>query len=130
MLNPWLIRLLALPRRAKQLVVLLLDVVAALCATWVAFYLRIDQTGAPVLQQAYVYVAAVLLFAPLFVRSGLYRAVFRYSGLYALTAVAVAVAVYGALFFVLLLWVRWDGVPRSVGLIQPIVFLLLAGELS
>lgn len=127
MLNPWLIRLLALPRRAKQLVVLLLDVAAALCATWVAFYLRIDQTGAPVLQQAYVYVAAVLLFAPLFVRSGLYRAVFRYSGLYALTAVAVAVAVYGALFFVLLLWVRWDGVPRSVGLIQPIVFLLLAG---
>ena len=127
MLNPWLIRVLGWPRRSKQLVVLLLDVVAALCATWVAFFLRIDQTGGPVLQQGFAYAAAVLLFVPVFVRSGLYRAVFRYSGLYALVAVALAVAAYGAVFFVLLVAVRWDGVPRSVGLIQPLVFLLLAG---
>ena len=119
--------LLTLPRRVKQLLVLLVDVVAALLAVWLAFYLRIEQLGWPVQQQGRAYVAALVLFVPVFVRMGLYRAVFRYAGIYALTAVALAVALYGALFFALLLWARWEGVPRSVGLIQPLVFLLLAG---
>lgn len=119
--------LLTLPRRVKQLLALTADGVVALVSVWLAFYLRIDQTGGPVLQQGYVYGLTVLLFVPIFIRVGLYRAVFRYAGLRALATMALAVAVYGALFFIVLLWVRWRGVPRSVGLIQPIVFLLLAG---
>ncbi len=127
MLSSCVAPLLGLPRRAKQLLVLVVDVACALLAVWLAFYLRIDQWGLPVLQQGRVYLVAPLLFVPVFVRMGLYRAVFRYTGMSALATVALAVLVYGALFFGLLLWARWQGVPRSVGLIQPIVFLLLAG---
>ena len=118
--------LLSWPRRAKQMLVLLVDVLAALVSVWLAFYLRIDQVGLPIEQQGMVY-AAALLFVPVFVRMGLYRAVFRYAGMAALISTAIATLVYGALFFVLLLWAKWSGVPRSVGLIQPILFLLLAG---
>lgn len=126
-LGPQLDGLLSLPRRVKQILVLAADVLAALLAVWLAFYLRIDQIGRPVWQQGYVYVAAVVLFVPVFVRMGLYRAVFRYAGLRALVTTATAVAIYGTLFFVVVLFARWRGVPRSIGLIQPIVFLLLAG---
>lgn len=119
--------LLRLPRRIKQAIALIVDVVATLLAVWLAFYLRIDQSGPPVLQQGYVYGIAVLLFVPIFIRLGLYRAVFRYAGLHALIAVAVGVALYGVVFFGVLLWAQLNGVPRSVGIIQPIVFLLLAG---
>ena len=119
--------LLALPRPIKRLVVLVLDLVLALVSVWVAFYLRIDQTGLPVLQQKYVYLLAPILAVPLFVRFGLYRAIFRYTGMAALATIAKAVGVYAVLFFVVLLWFRWSGVPRSVGLIQPIFFLLLVG---
>ena len=121
-----LTRLLQWPRRAKQLVVLGVDVACAMLALWLAFYLRIDQLGWPVQQQGLTY-AAALLFVPVFVRMGLYRAIFRYAGLSAVVAVSLAVLIYGTVFFAFLLWVRWQGVPRSVGLIQPIVFLLLAG---
>ncbi len=119
--------LLALPRPAKRLVVIFLDLVLALVSVWAAFYLRIDQTGLPQLQQKYVYLLAPVLAFPLFVRFGLYRAIFRYTGLAALATTAKAVGVYAVLFFMALLWFKWDGVPRSVGLIQPILFLLLVG---
>lgn len=119
--------LLTLPRLLKQALALLVDVVLALLAVWLAFYLRVEQLGWPQQEQAYVYVAALLLFVPIFVRIGLYRAIFRYAGMPAVVATALAVTIYGIVFFALLLWLRWDGVPRSIGLIQPILFLLLAG---
>ena len=113
-------------RRAKQAFALLADVLAALVAVWLAFYLRIEQVGMPVQQQLNAY-AAALLFVPVFIRLGLYRAVFRYAGMRALAATAMAVGIYGSVFFAVLLIARWEGVPRSLGLIQPLVFLLLAG---
>ncbi len=119
--------LLALPRSAKRIVVVVLDLILSLVSVWVAFYLRIDQTGLPILQQKYVYVLAPLLAFPLFVRLGLYRAIFRYTGMAALASTAKAVGLYGAVFFTALILLKLDGVPRSVGLIQPMLFLLLVG---
>lgn len=118
--------ILSWSRHAKQSLALLADVLAALVAVWLAFYLRIEQVGMPVQQQLNAY-AAALLFVPVFIRLGLYRAVFRYAGMRALAATAMAVGIYGSVFFAVLLIARWEGVPRSLGLIQPMVFLLLAG---
>ena len=109
------------------MVVVALDLVLCLLSIWSAFYLRVDQTGLPLGQQKYVYLLAPLLAVPLFVRFGLYRAIFRYTGMVAMVTTAKAVGIYAALFFMALLWFRWDGVPRSIGLIQPILFLLLVG---
>ncbi|WP_265919406.1 polysaccharide biosynthesis protein [Cupriavidus nantongensis] len=126
-MNKFTTPLLALPRPAKRLVVVAVDLVLALVSVWIAFYLRIDQTGLPQSQQTYVYVVAPLLAFPLFVRFGLYRAIFRYTGMVALATTAKAVGIYALLFFCVLLVFKWDGVPRSVGLIQPMLFLLMVG---
>lgn len=119
--------LLALPRPAKRLVVMLLDICLALFSVWAAFYLRVDQVGWPQGLQKYVYVLAPLLAVPIFIRFGLYRAIFRYTGLAAMASTAKAIALYAALFFGSLLYFKWQGVPRTVGLIQPLLFLLLVG---
>ena len=119
--------LLALPRTAKRLVVISLDLALSLTSVWVAFYLRIDQTGLPQLQQKHVYLLAPLLAIPIFVRFGLYRAIFRYTGMAALATTAKAVGFYALLFFTTLLWFKWEGVPRTLGLIQPLLLLMLVG---
>ena len=119
--------LLGLPRPLKRLVVVALDVVLALVSVWLAFYLRIDQTLGPLAQQKYVYLLAPLLAVPIFIRFGLYRAIFRYTGMAALASTAQAVGLYAVIFFCILLFFKWDGVPRSVGMIQPLLFLLLVG---
>ncbi|MEX8192617.1 polysaccharide biosynthesis protein [Comamonas guangdongensis] len=101
--------------------------VMSLIAVWLAFYLRVDQVGLPLHEQDFVYVLAALLFLPVFVRMGLYRAIFRYTGMSAMAATAIAVLIYGGLFFCTLLLLKPPGIPRSIGLIQPLIFLVLVG---
>jgi FlaA1/EpsC-like NDP-sugar epimerase len=120
-------RVLAWPRAAKRLAVITLDLVLALVATWAAYALRLDNTYYPVGSQWWVYGVAPLLAIPVFIRFGLYRAIFRYTGQAALVATGKAVALYAVLLSTVLLWAEWPGVPRSLGLLQPIVFLLLVG---
>ncbi len=118
---------LAWPRSAKRLTVVALDVVLALLATWLALSLRLDAPNWPEDQQWRVYFITPILFIPIFVKFGLYRAIFRYTGQAALLATARAVAVYGGILFAVLLWQQWSGVPRSLGILQPLIFFLLVG---
>ncbi len=113
------------PRVGKQLVVACLDVGLSLLATWLAFSLRLDTPHWPVGSQWNVYVLAPLLSTPIFIRFGLYRAIFRYTGLSAMVAIMQAVALYGVILLGILLWRHWVGVPRSLGVLQPILFFLL-----
>ena len=71
--------------------------------------------------------ASILLALPLFIRFGLYRAIFRYSGLPALMAVASATFFYGVGFFAVFTVWGVDGIPRTVGIIQPILLFLMVG---
>lgn len=119
--------LLALPRNGKRFVVIVLDLLIALLTVWFTFYLRIDQVSLPQHQQIYAYLLAPLLAVPIFINFGLYRAIFRYTGMAAMLTTVKAVGIYTVLFFTALLLFKWDGVPRSVGLIQPLLFLLLVG---
>jgi len=120
-------RVLGWSRAVKRLVVVAVDVLLALLATWIAFSLRLETLHWPTDAQWLVYGLAPLLAVPIFIKFGLYRAIFRYTGQAALQATAQAVAVYGVILLAVLLWQQWYGVPRSLGVLQPLVFLLLVG---
>jgi len=120
-------RVLGWSRAHKQAVVVALDVVLAVLATWLAYTLRLDAWHWPVGAQWWVYLLAPVLALPFFVRLGLYRAIFRYTGQAALQATALAVLLYGGVLFGLLLVMQWPGVPRSLGVLQPLLFLFLVG---
>ncbi|MFN3569506.1 MAG: polysaccharide biosynthesis protein [Polaromonas sp.] len=120
-------RILEWPRAAKLAVVIAVDVVLALLATWMAFTLRLDELHSPAGAQWWVYLLAPVLAIPVFVKFGLYRAIFRYTGQDALKATGQAVAVYCVALMAVLLWRQWPGVPRSLGVLQPVLFLLLVG---
>ncbi len=125
--------LLAMPRMAKRTFVILLDISLCVLTVWLAFYLRLGefidfarntQWGAGA---AWAAVVSVTLALPLFIVSGLYRAIFRYSGLPALMAVARCVGIYGLLYASIFTAIGVAGVPRTVGIIQPILLLLFVG---
>ena len=116
---------LQLPRPVKQLTVVGIDVLLSLIAIWVAFSLRLDTLHSPSGTQWLVYLIVPFLPLPIFARFGLYRAVFRYSGYSALAATGYAVFWYAVLLTVALLLLRIPGVPRTLGVLQPLIFLLL-----
>ncbi len=121
-------KLLNQPRRAKQLMVLLADALMGVVAVWVAYSLRLDTLHWPYSEhQWWPYVLAPMLAAPIFWRNGLYRAVFRHSGMAAMRALALAVTLYAAIFFGVLVLMSWPDVPRSLGMLQPLILMLLVG---
>ena len=120
-------RILQWPRSAKQMFVAVVDVAMGLISMWLAFSLRLDTLHWPQALQFLPYVLGPALAFPVFVTQGLYRAIFRYTGITALLTTGKAVAIYGAMLSVILLTAQWEGVPRSVGILQPLIFLLLVG---
>ena len=113
------------PRAAKRAAVVLVDVVLALVAMWMAFSLRLEVWHWPTGTQVWAYMLGPVIAIPIFVRLGLYRAIFRYTGVDALYAISKGIALYALLLFPLLYWLFWPSVPRSIGILQPIFFLLL-----
>jgi FlaA1/EpsC-like NDP-sugar epimerase len=120
-------RLLGLPRTAKQALAVLLDIGLCVLALWAAFALRLETFFPPVQAIPLAAAVSVAVTIPIFVLVGLYRAVFRYSGAKALISISKAVGAFGLLFFLVFTVVGVQGVPRSVGILQPIIFLLLLG---
>lgn len=120
-------RALNWPRFAKRALVIGLDVVLALIATWAAYSIRLEALHWPLDAQWWPYMLAPLLSIPIFFAFGLYRAIFRYVGLDSLMSTGRAVAVYALVLIAILQWQRWLEVPRTLGILQPIVFFLLVG---
>ena len=121
-------KLLSQPRWVKQLAVLIADIAMCVTAVWMAYSLRLDTLHSPLsIHQWWPYLLAPILAIPIFWRYGLYRAVFRHSGMAAMRALATAVSLFAVLFFSVLIFMSWPDVPRSIGLLQPLILLLLVG---
>jgi FlaA1/EpsC-like NDP-sugar epimerase len=113
--------ILDLPRSAKQIIAMISDISLCVICLVAAFYLRLDQfvpLKGPVLIAAW---AAVVLAIPIFWLSGLYRTIFRYSGSSIIFSVAIAIIIYGLVYFCVFGLYQVEGVPRSIGIIQPML---------
>lgn len=120
-------KVLALPRPIKRLFVLAMDAGFGVLSVWLAFYLRLGFFGPLSGQAIWAVLASVSLLLPIFIASGLYRAIFRYNGLSAMIALGRAMLLYAIVFAAIFTFWTIDGVPRTVGLIQPILLMLLVG---
>ncbi len=117
----------ALPRPAKKAIAMSLDAALCILTVWLAFYIRIGERAVLPGYQWPALAAAVALAVPIFVLAGLYRSVFRYVGWEALTAMAQAVFAYGIIYAGAFSVLGVPGVPRSIGLIQPVLLFLAVG---
>jgi FlaA1/EpsC-like NDP-sugar epimerase len=116
-------QLLDAPRSFKQLMAIATDVCFCIVASAVAMWLRTDIWALWDEPNRWMALAGVPIWLAVFTWFGLYRVIFRYAGMQMLNAFIKALAIYAALF-VLIFSIFGDPkvVPRSMGLLQPVVF--------
>jgi FlaA1/EpsC-like NDP-sugar epimerase len=107
--------------------VIFVDLLICGLSVWLAFGLRLDQWGHIGGQQWVVFLIASGFSFPLFVSFGLYRAIFRYIGTAAFVSITRAFIIYTGLFFGVFTLYGVDGVPRSIGVIQPMLLFIGIG---
>jgi FlaA1/EpsC-like NDP-sugar epimerase len=116
--------LLGLPRAQKRLLAIAMDSALCLWSAWAAFYLRLGIWVWPQGGQWLALVASVAIAIPLFVRGGLYNSILRHAGSPVLLLLVRAWLIYGAIFALIFTFISIDAIPRTVGLIQPVLLLV------
>lgn len=118
------------PRTLKRIVVVCIDLILSVVAVWLAFYLRTGEF-LTIWEQQNQYsplpacIAALLISSLIFNYFNLYKVIFRYLGTQAIINILKACLVYGIVYSIIFTLIRVDGVPRTIGVIQPLVFLVL-----
>ncbi|NTW83808.1 MAG: polysaccharide biosynthesis protein [Chlorobiaceae bacterium] len=119
--------ILALPCSAKRIIAFTFDVWSALLTVWLAIEFIAEIWHGPTGNHWFLYLIAPGIMLPVFFASGIYRAVYRYSGFALFVTVVRAAVFYGVMFFAVVLLLDFPGVPHLVGILQPMMFLLMTG---
>ena len=119
--------LLLLPRNAKIIIAVVVDVTLCVLSIWLALYLRLGEFVA--LSNVTLFAAgfSIVTAVPVLFTLGLYREIFRYSGFKSLLSYFSALCIYGLIFSSLITVISIDGVPRTIGIIQTVLLFLLIG---
>ena len=118
-LNEPIKNIITLPRYAKIIIAIFIDISLCVLSTWFAFYLRLEEF----IRIDDVTIIAVLMSMiaiPIFWLFGLYKALYRFAGSSIAFTVALAILSYGLLYFSVVGIYGIQGIPRSIGIIQPL----------
>jgi FlaA1/EpsC-like NDP-sugar epimerase len=113
--------ILNLPRFTKQIVAIIVDLSLCVLCVWFAFYLRLDQFISIKGAGLTAVMVSIALALPVFWILGLYKTIFRYSGLSIMFSASIALLVYGLLYFLVFGVYGVMGIPRSIGILQPML---------
>lgn len=116
-----------LPRPTRKLFTVAMDVWLAVFATWIAWSLRVGYWQLTDDGQRYVILGAILLWLPISFFRGTYASLIRFSGGHTMGGLAVTAAIFTIPMVSIFMIVGVPGVPRTMGLLHPIVFLSLLG---
>jgi FlaA1/EpsC-like NDP-sugar epimerase len=113
--------ILDLPRFLKNSIAIIFDLALCVLCTWFAFYLRLDEFISIKGVRLTAAIVSIGLALPIFWSFGLYRTVFRYSGLSIMFSVSISLLIYGLLYFIVFSVYVVPGIPRSIGILQPML---------
>jgi len=113
-----------LPRYTKRIIAILIDVGFCIFCTWLAFFLRLEEFVKINGVTALAVEISILLAIPIFWLMGLYKTIFRFQGSSIIFTVFFATFVYALLYFAVISIYGIQGIPRSIGIIQPILLFL------
>lgn len=123
----WVSIMMLWPRALKQTFVIAGDVVLCVFAVWFAFSLRLGEWRLFDHWAVFRFTLSMLLvWFPVSWRQSVYSSIFRYTGRGAIVALTVAVCLTSIpLIFFYAMFFPYAGVPRTVAILAPLIFLMM-----
>ena len=118
-------KLASQPRSVKTFFGISLDFACSIFSVWVAYYLRLGDFVSLSERGLSALVLSILIAFPIFYFFGLYKTIFRYSGINSLLTVSRAMFSYSIIYTLLISFIGIRGIPRTLGIIQPLLLLVL-----
>lgn len=114
-----------LPRPVRRLIAFAMDAGICVLSVWLAFSIRIGQW--PPAEQSVLVVIVVTLFCWFAVAwsAGIYRAIIRSTGGRTIADIAFACFMLAVPMVSIFMFIGIDGVPRTIGILQPMILLML-----
>lgn len=106
---------------------LITDMIMLFFAIWASFSMRLGQFYQIDKDEYWIFIIAPLIAIPLFIKFGLYRAIVRYIGFRALWSIIKAVSLYAIVWSAVIFFVSFEGIPRSITLINWLSTILFIG---
>lgn len=115
-----------LSRRVKEITVLFIDILIAIFTTWISFFIRLDLEVFlfPSGNTLIPFAISILIFIPIFFLFRIYNSMFRYFDIKNMQIIFYASFSYSLIFFIIIFYLKIPQVPRSIGIIQPIIFFM------
>ena len=120
--------ILSMHRYSKRIIAIITDLGLCVLCTWLAYTIRLEEL---ILFENFNFLPSLIsifMAIPIFWLFGLYRTIFRYTGLEIIFNILASSFVYGLFYFLVIGVYGISEVPRSIGILQPM--LLFFGIIS
>ena len=122
-------KIILIPRNLKKIIVILLDINLCFLSILISFYLRIGDLTIfnylILIKLITSFALCVLIILPIFKIYGIYNSIFRFSGIFDAKLIVKALLIYGIVFSLLIAGIGLLSIPRTIGIIQPIILAIL-----
>ena len=116
---------LDLSRTKKIIIAISLDIILCVFATWISLCLRLGEIIILNWQFAFPVLMSVVIAIPVFFVWGLYKVIFRFVSGDTLEVLTKAIIIYTLIFAIIFVVISFQSIPRSIGLMQPMILFLL-----
>ena len=113
--------IISIHRYSKRIMAIITDVALCILCTWLAFILRLEELILLRDFNFYPAIISCIIAIAVFWLFGLYRTIFRYTGISIIITILASICIYGLLYFLIIGVYGINGVPRSIGILQPML---------
>jgi FlaA1/EpsC-like NDP-sugar epimerase len=117
--------ILNIPRIFKKIIAIIFDILLSFISTWIAFSLRLEQFYFIDKSNFEIYFFPSLILILIFYFNKIYSSLFRYIDKFFIIKISKCILIYGVIFFSVIYFLRLNYIPRSIGILQPLILLTL-----
>jgi FlaA1/EpsC-like NDP-sugar epimerase len=112
-------------RQIKLITIILIDIALCCFSIWISYYLRLGILFIPTGQMVFPMLTSVGISLSVFWFAGIYKNAPKNFSYFNILKLYQAIIFYGIFFFLIIIIFPFNNVPRTIGIIQPILYFFL-----